>query len=137
MTAAATALGSGLLQFGAVEVAALEKLQWHFVNPSLAPIKFEFFPAVRSRTAYAHFWFIYAQLRLWSNDNPRPTFRTCDARAHNAMVDVQIDTLRKPSSLTSSELDQYRSRFERILALYEQLDLVARKRFYSRPQTAA
>jgi hypothetical protein len=30
------------------------------------------------------------------------------------LVDVQIDTLRKPSSLTSSELDEYGSRSERI-----------------------
>ena len=36
------------------------------------------------------------------------------------LVDVQIDTLRKPSSITSSELDEYRSRSERISALYEQ-----------------
>jgi hypothetical protein len=53
------------------------------------------------------------------------------------LVDVQIDTLRKPSSLTSSELDEYRSRSERIAALCEQLDLIARKRFNSRSQTAA
>jgi len=53
------------------------------------------------------------------------------------LVDVQIDTLRKPSPLTSSELDEYPSRSERISALYEQLDLMARKRFYPRPQTAA
>ncbi|MGD1080541.1 MAG: hypothetical protein ABR881_19660 [Candidatus Sulfotelmatobacter sp.] len=36
------------------------------------------------------------------------------------LVDVQIDTLRKPASLTSSELDEYRSRSERISALYDQ-----------------
>jgi hypothetical protein len=53
------------------------------------------------------------------------------------LVDVQIDTLRKPSSLTSPELDEYRSRSERIAALNEQLDLIARKRFHSRSQTAA
>ena len=45
------------------------------------------------------------------------------------LVDVQIDTLRKPSSLTSSELDEHRSRSERISALYEQLDVIVRKRF--------
>ena len=33
------------------------------------------------------------------------------------LVDVQIETLRKPSSLTSSELDEYRSQSERISAL--------------------
>jgi len=53
------------------------------------------------------------------------------------LVDVQIDTLRKPSSLTSSELDEYRSRSERISALYQQLDLIVRKRFDARSQTAA
>jgi hypothetical protein len=31
------------------------------------------------------------------------------------LIDVQIDTLRKPSLLTSSEFDGYRSRSERIL----------------------
>jgi len=53
------------------------------------------------------------------------------------LVDVQIDTLRKPSPLTSSELDEYRSRSERITTLYEELDLIARKRFNARSQTAA
>jgi len=53
------------------------------------------------------------------------------------LVDVQIDTLRKPSSLTSSEVDEYRSRSERIFVLYGQLDLMVRKRFYARSQTAA
>ncbi len=53
------------------------------------------------------------------------------------LVDVQIDTLRKPSSLTPSELDEYHSRSERITRLYEQLDLIARKRFNSAAQRAA
>jgi hypothetical protein len=53
------------------------------------------------------------------------------------LADVQIDTLRKPSPLTSSKLDGYRSRSERISALYERLDLMVRKRFYARSQTAA
>ncbi|MGA7300736.1 MAG: hypothetical protein WBX10_10550 [Candidatus Sulfotelmatobacter sp.] len=53
------------------------------------------------------------------------------------LVDVQIDTLRKPSSLTSSELDEYRSRSERISALHQPLDLTVRKRFDARSQTAA
>jgi hypothetical protein len=53
------------------------------------------------------------------------------------LVDVQIDTLRKPSSLTLSELDEYRSLSERISALYQQLDLIVRKRFDARSQTAA
>jgi hypothetical protein len=53
------------------------------------------------------------------------------------LVDLQIDTLRKPSSLSSSELDEYRSRSERISALYEQLDVIVRKRFNARSQEAA
>jgi hypothetical protein len=80
----AAALGSGLLQFGAVEVAALEKLQRYFVNPRLAPIEFEFFPAVRSGTACVQLWFICARLRLWSNDDPCSALWACDARADNA-----------------------------------------------------
>jgi|HubBroStandDraft_6_1064221.scaffolds.fasta_scaffold04280_9 hypothetical protein len=45
------------------------------------------------------------------------------------LVEVQIDKLRKPSSLNSSDLDQYRSRSGRIITLYGKLDLIARKRF--------
>lgn len=53
------------------------------------------------------------------------------------LVDVQIDTLRKLSSLTPSELDEYHSRSEQITRLYKQLDLMARKRFNSQSQSAA
>lgn len=53
------------------------------------------------------------------------------------LIDVQIDTLRKPSSLDSSELDEYRSRSVKISALYQQLDRIARERFDSRRRTAA
>jgi hypothetical protein len=71
-------------------VAALEKLQRHFVNPRLAPIEFEFFPAFRKRTACAHLRCVYARLRLRSNDNPDSALRACDARAHNAMGHREI-----------------------------------------------
>ena len=47
-------LSPRLLQFGAVEVAALKKLERNFVNPRLAPIEFEFFPAFWNRAACAH-----------------------------------------------------------------------------------
>ena len=53
------------------------------------------------------------------------------------LVDVQIDTLRKPALLTSTELDEYRSRSERITMLYRKLDLIVRKRFSFQSQTAA
>jgi hypothetical protein len=90
VTAAATALGSGILQFGAVEVAAFEKLRRYFANPRLAPIEFEFFPAFRSRTACAYLWFIYARFGLRSNNNPCSTLRARDTRAHNAMGHTEI-----------------------------------------------
>ena len=51
------------------------------------------------------------------------------------LVDVQIDTLRKSGLLTSSELDEYRSRSESIAMLYRKLDLIARKRFSFQSQT--
>jgi hypothetical protein len=53
------------------------------------------------------------------------------------LVDVQIDTWRKSALLTSSELDEYRSRSERITMLYRKPDLTARKRFTFHSQTAA
>ena len=53
------------------------------------------------------------------------------------LVEIQIETLRKPSSLTSSELGEYHSRSERITRLFEQLDFIARKRFNSRMRQAA
>jgi hypothetical protein len=43
------------------------------------------------------------------------------------LIDVQIETLRKPSSLTSSELGEYRLRSEELATLYKQLDRIARK----------
>ena len=82
---ATTTLRSGLLQLGAVEVAAFDKLQRYFVNPRLAPIEFEFLSAVRSRTACTYLWFSYARFGLRSNNNPCSTLRACDARANNAM----------------------------------------------------
>ncbi|MGA9416372.1 MAG: hypothetical protein WBV60_16925 [Terriglobales bacterium] len=53
------------------------------------------------------------------------------------LVDVQLDTLRKSSSLTSFELNEHHSRSERITTLYEKLGVIARKRFNARSQTAA
>jgi hypothetical protein len=49
------------------------------------------------------------------------------------LVEVQIDTLRKQSSLTSSELDQYHSRSGRIADLYQKLDAMTRRRFEEPP----
>lgn len=43
------------------------------------------------------------------------------------LVDVQMDTLRKPALPTSSELDEYGSRSERIAMLCRKPDLIVRK----------
>jgi hypothetical protein len=100
------ALGSGLLQFGAVEVAALEKLQRHFVNPRLAPIEFEFFSAFRNRTACDHLDLVYARFRLRSNDNPDSALRARNARAHNAMGHMEIIRAAGRLSLFAGRLDR-------------------------------
>jgi hypothetical protein len=85
-----TALRSGLWQFRTIEVASFEKLQRYFVNPSLAPIEFEFLSVFRSWTACAYLWFIYDRFGLRSNDNPCSTLRARDTRAHNAMGHTEI-----------------------------------------------
>ena len=46
------------------------------------------------------------------------------------LIDFQIDTLRKQSSLSSLELDEYHSRSEKITALYRKLDAITRERFH-------
>jgi hypothetical protein len=47
-----------------------------------------------------------------------------------SLIEIQIDTLRKQSSLTSSDLDDYHSRAEKIAALYRELDVITRERFH-------
>ena len=44
------------------------------------------------------------------------------------LVQLQIDTLRLESSLTSSQLREYHSRSQRITALYRELDQIRRDR---------
>ena len=53
------------------------------------------------------------------------------------LVAIQIDTLRKQSSLTSEDLDEYHSRSETITALYRQLDEISRERFHYVHQKAS
>jgi hypothetical protein len=53
------------------------------------------------------------------------------------LVSIQIETLGKPSPLTSSDLDQYQSRSKKIAALYRQLDRMSRKRFHYVRQKAS
>lgn len=44
------------------------------------------------------------------------------------LIDLQIETLRRDSSLNSSELLDYRVRSERIRTLYRELDRIGRTR---------
>lgn len=47
------------------------------------------------------------------------------------LIEIQIDTLRKQSSLSSLKLDEYHSRSEKIAALYRELNAIPRERFSS------
>ena len=53
------------------------------------------------------------------------------------LVEIQIDTLRKQSFLTSEDLGEYHSRSEKIAALYRQLDAISRERFHYVHQKAS
>ncbi|MGA8622821.1 MAG: hypothetical protein WB660_30395 [Candidatus Sulfotelmatobacter sp.] len=44
------------------------------------------------------------------------------------LADLQIQTLRQQSSLTSSELLDYHGRFEKITVLYQEMDRISRTR---------
>jgi len=45
------------------------------------------------------------------------------------LVDLQIETLRRPSALTSSDLLDYRARSEKLMMLYQELDRIRRASF--------
>ena len=46
------------------------------------------------------------------------------------LVEVQIDVLRKQSTLSSLELDEYHARSEKISALYRELDTINKSQFH-------
>jgi hypothetical protein len=46
------------------------------------------------------------------------------------LVDLQIETLRQPTSLTSFDLLEYRVRSEKITTLYAELDQIVRTSFW-------
>lgn len=52
-------------------------------------------------------------------------------RQVECLVDVQIDALGKRSSLSSSELDEYHARSEKISSLYRESDTIKWNRFQS------
>jgi hypothetical protein len=50
-------------------------------------------------------------------------------REVHQLVDLQIQTLRQPSCLTTSDLVDYRVRSKKITVLYQELDQIRRTRF--------
>jgi hypothetical protein len=53
------------------------------------------------------------------------------------LIQLQIDTLRLKSSLTSSQLSEYHSRSQRITAMYRELDQIRRDRIKYELKTAS
>ncbi len=49
-------------------------------------------------------------------------------REVSQLVELQIQTFRQDSSLTASELREYRMRAEKIRILYQELDRIGRRR---------
>lgn len=123
---------SCLLQFRTIDVTVLEKRQQDSQNASLAGFEFRLLATLRRRAIRQVPFFAERELVLRSVDDPNSgrlrTTTQCD-RPHENYTAFE--------SFALSELDEYRSRSERISALYEQLDLIARIRFNSRSQTAA
>ena len=50
-------------------------------------------------------------------------------REVHQLVDLQIQTLRQPSSLTTSDLLDYRVRSNKLTVLYQELDQIGRASF--------
>jgi hypothetical protein len=50
-------------------------------------------------------------------------------REVHQLVDLQIQTLRRPSSLTTSDLLHYRVRSKKLTVLYQELDQIRRASF--------
>jgi hypothetical protein len=53
------------------------------------------------------------------------------------LIDLQITTLRQQSSLTSAQLHDYHLRFQKIQALYEELDRINPSKLASKFATAS
>jgi hypothetical protein len=58
---------------------------------------------------------------------PDPT--SVITREVHQLVDLQIQTLRQPSYLTTSDLVDYRVRSEKLTVLYQELDQIQRASF--------
>jgi hypothetical protein len=58
-------------------------------------------------------------------------------REVHQLVDLQIDTLRQPSCLTTSDLLDYRVRSQKIAVLYQELDQIRRASFKVQLRTAS
>jgi hypothetical protein len=53
------------------------------------------------------------------------------------LVDLQIEALRQPSALTSSDLLDYRVRSEKLTMLYQELDRIRRASFKGQLRSAS
>ena len=58
-------------------------------------------------------------------------------REVHQLVNLQIETLRQPSCLTTSDLSDYRVRSEKITTLYRELDQMRRAHFEGRLRKAS
>jgi hypothetical protein len=58
-------------------------------------------------------------------------------REVHQLIDLQIETLRQPSCLTTSDLLNYRVRSEKIAVLYQELDEMRRASFKAQLRTAS
>jgi hypothetical protein len=58
-------------------------------------------------------------------------------REVHQLIDLQIETLRQPSCLTTSDLLDYRVRSEKIAVLYQELDEMRRASFKAQLRTAS
>ena len=58
-------------------------------------------------------------------------------REVHQLVDLQIQTLRQPSCLTTSDLLDYRVRSKKLAALYQELDQLRRASFERRLRRAS
>ena len=58
-------------------------------------------------------------------------------REVHQLIDLQIETLRQPPCLTTSDLSDYRVRSEKITTLHEELDQIPRANFEERLSRAS
>jgi hypothetical protein len=91
-------------QFRTVEVTALEKKQRQIEHARLTQLEGKFLSTLGHGAGGAKLFFGLSQSVLLSHHNPSSTFRTCDARARNAIGHLRIILRRKQTSCQRSGL---------------------------------